>query len=141
MWEGSPPPPCSGGYGGNYLIWIKPTGALTVAATGNAYASEGVLFAGSEAGVSDVDTIHSTSQFFWDYYSVGETLQIDNAVDGGAYLVGGKDVASKTIFGSSGTDLISPTAATPVSMRGRARTPSPSASMASTRAIAAPTPS
>ena len=57
--------------------------------------------------MGDVDAIHSQGQFFWDFYSVGENLYIDNAVGGGAYLVGGKDVLNKTITGSAGTDIIS----------------------------------
>ena len=55
-------------------------------------------------GAGDVDTIISQGALFWDFYSVGEILQIDN--DAGSQMVGGKNVLNKTITGGVGNDVI-----------------------------------
>ncbi len=57
------------------------------------------------AGLStDVDTIISQGALFWDFYSVGEVLQIDR--DAGGQIVGGRNVLNKTITGDIGNDVI-----------------------------------
>ena len=54
------------------------------------------------AGVGDIDVIRSDGEFYWDYYSVAETLFIDR--DAGSQMVGGTN--SQTIWGDVGNDVI-----------------------------------
>lgn len=55
-------------------------------------------------GATDVDTIISQGALFWDFYSVGENLQIDR--DAGGQIVGGRNVLNKIITGDIGNDII-----------------------------------
>ncbi len=87
-----------GGTGNDtYYVYSAMTGAQDLV-------DEGEGNAALAGGAGDVDTIISQGALFWDFYSVGEVLQIDR--DAGGQIVGGRNVLNKTITGDIGNDVI-----------------------------------
>ncbi len=87
-----------GGTGNDtYYVYSAMTGAQDLV-------DEGEGNAALSGGAGDVDTIISQGALFWDFYSVGEVLQIDR--DAGGQIVGGRNVLNKTITGDIGNDVI-----------------------------------
>ncbi|HMQ58628.1 MAG TPA: hypothetical protein PKE65_08770, partial [Rhizobiaceae bacterium] len=67
---------------------------------------EGILV--PEYGFGGFDTVRTSANFFWDYYSVAEQIIVEEFADNpgglGVTTVGG--VFDNTLFGHSGTDII-----------------------------------
>ncbi len=66
---------------------------------------EGSAFPGYPGGAADVDTIVSTTSWFWDVYSVGEILQIDGANTAGTTTLVGS-MFSNQMIGNAGDSVL-----------------------------------
>jgi len=65
---------------------------------------EGIAFPAYAGGAADVDTIASTSSWFWDVYSVGEVLQVDPAAVGSTTIIG--SMFSNQMIGNAGDNVL-----------------------------------